>query len=210
MRRTDRQANARHRPSSSGPMSFAGMLIRSRASAAASAIRLSSSPSSSLDKQQLDVRRLRLAVAREAIAAEREGERRKARIVRRVGEAVDAGRQQSRQLARPERIAPFRALVLQAEQHVVDAAAGRRQQQALARLGLEGGGLDELSRRRTERLGDAPSDDLVTKVMGVAVVPAGTSKTGCMLLSTLDETSCAKTAAPRCGAVRDWRQLTRH
>ncbi len=136
-------------------MSFAGMLMRSRARQAASAMRLSSSPSSSLDKQQLDVRRIGLAVAREAVAAERERERRKARIVRRVGKTVDAGRQQSRQLARPERIAPCRALVLQAEQHAVDAALGGRQQQALARLGLEGGGLDELSRRRTERLGDA-------------------------------------------------------
>ena len=47
---------------------------------------------------------LRLAVAREAIGAEREGQRRKPRIVRRVGEAIDAGRQNARQQARQERV----------------------------------------------------------------------------------------------------------
>ena len=46
-----------------------------------------------------------LAVAGEAVGAEREGERRQPRVVRRVGEPVGAGRQQSRQTARPKRVA---------------------------------------------------------------------------------------------------------
>ena len=51
-------------------------------------------------RHQPDVGRIRLAVAAEAIAAERKGERRKPRVVRRIGEAIDARRQQARQQAR--------------------------------------------------------------------------------------------------------------
>jgi hypothetical protein len=41
----------------------------------------------------------------------------------------------------------------------------------------------------------ALNDDLVTKVMGVAAVPAATSKTGCMLPSLLDKTVFATVPA---------------
>ena len=46
-----------------------------------------------------------LAVAREAIGAERESERGEPRVVRRIGETIGAGRQQTRQAAGQERIA---------------------------------------------------------------------------------------------------------
>ncbi len=101
-----RLASARAAASSSaGPMSLAGVLIRSRASDTPSAMRVTSSPSTPSGQHELDRLVLRLAVAREAIGAEREGQRGKARIVRRVGEAVGAGRQRARQQARQERIA---------------------------------------------------------------------------------------------------------
>ena len=58
-------------------------------------------------RHQPDVGRILLAVAAEAIAAERKGQRGEPRIVRRVGEAIGARRQQARQRAGPERIAGF-------------------------------------------------------------------------------------------------------
>ena len=48
--------------------------------------------------------RVRLAVAGELVGAEREGERGEARVVRRVGEAVGAGRQQAGQAAGQEAV----------------------------------------------------------------------------------------------------------
>ena len=74
--------------SSAGPRSFAGVLIRSRASATPSAMRERSAPSTPVGNLELRAVRIGLAVAGELVAAEREGERRKARIVRRVGEAI--------------------------------------------------------------------------------------------------------------------------
>ena len=53
---------------------------------------------------ELDRARLRFAVARETIAAERESERGKPRIVRLIGEAINAVGQMLRQPPRQERI----------------------------------------------------------------------------------------------------------
>ena len=63
-------------------MSLAGVLIRSRARQTPSAIRVSSSPSTSAGQFEPDVLGVLLAVAGEAIGAEREGERREPRVVR--------------------------------------------------------------------------------------------------------------------------------
>ena len=51
-------------------------------------------------RHQFDLGRIRLAVAAEAIAAEREGKRGEARIMWRVGKTIDARRQQAGQLRR--------------------------------------------------------------------------------------------------------------
>ena len=67
-----------------------------------------------------------LAVAGEAVAAERKGERRQPRIVRGIGKAIDARRQQAGQGARPEQVARSRALVLESEQHLRDRAVRAR------------------------------------------------------------------------------------
>ena len=48
---------------------------------------------------------LDFAIAREPISAEREGERGEPRVVRRIGETIDAGRQETGEAARQERIA---------------------------------------------------------------------------------------------------------
>ena len=84
---------------------------------------------------------LRLAVAREAICAEREGQRRKPHIVRRVGEAIDAGRQQRRAAGRAGTRC-CSASAFDAEQHAAGAAR-RRQDQVPAGPRLEARGLDE-------------------------------------------------------------------
>ena len=65
---------------------------------------------------ELDRARLGLAVAGEAVEAEREGERGKPRIVRLVGEAVDAVRQMLRQAAGQKRVLRF-VRPFEAEQH---------------------------------------------------------------------------------------------
>jgi hypothetical protein len=103
-------------------MSFAGVLIRSRARKSPSAIRLRSSPST---------------VAGEAVSAERDRERGEPRIVRHVGEAVDARRQCGRQRAGPERILKRVIGGFEAEQDTGDRAVRSRQQQLPGRLGLE-------------------------------------------------------------------------
>ena len=78
---------------------------------------------------------LGLAVAREAVGAEREGQRGEPRIVRRIGEAVGAGRQHAGQQARQEGVVVV-LVAFQTEQH----AAGR-QDQVPAGPGLEARGL---------------------------------------------------------------------
>ena len=77
-------------------------------------------------RHQLDVGRVRLAVAAEAVTAERKGERGEPRVVRRIGEAIDARRQQAGQRAGPEQVAGFAARVLEAEHDLRDlpSAAG--------------------------------------------------------------------------------------
>ena len=60
--------------SSAGPMSFDGVLMRSRASAAPSTMRVRSSPSTPSGTTSRTLRVLRLAVAGELIGAERKGQ----------------------------------------------------------------------------------------------------------------------------------------
>ncbi len=86
-------------------------------------------------RHQSDIRYIRLAVAVEAVGAERKCKRSETGVVRRVGKAISAGRQQSRQLAGPEQIAGFAGLVLQAEYDLRDLAVGRRQRKARPGLG---------------------------------------------------------------------------
>ena len=116
--------------SSAGPMSLAGVLIRSRASVTPSAMRERSSPSTPSGSTSRTALSLRLAVAREAVGAEREGQCGEARIVRRIGETVGAGRQHAGQQARQEGVVVV-LVVFQAEQH----AAGAGQDQVRPGLG---------------------------------------------------------------------------
>ena len=90
--------------SCAGPMSFAGVLMRSRASVTPSTMRCKILAVDALRQFELDRARFGLAVAREAVGAEREGERRKPRVVRLVGEAIDAVRQLLRQPAGKEQV----------------------------------------------------------------------------------------------------------
>ena len=92
-----RFASARAASSSSaGPMSFAGVLMRSRASVDAldHARQIRASTPSGTTSRTL--RSSGLAVAREAVGAEREGERGEPRVVRCVCETIEAGRQADR------------------------------------------------------------------------------------------------------------------
>src|SRR3979490_2619087 len=83
--------------SCSGPISLAGVLMRSRASAVASAIRVMAATSMPSGGPHPAVKGVGVAIAAEAITAERKRERGETRVVRRIGEAIDTGRQQSRQ-----------------------------------------------------------------------------------------------------------------
>ena len=178
-----RAASARAASSSSaGPMSLAGVLMRSRASVTPSAMRDEVGAVDAVG--QLEPHRLvvRLAVAREAVGAEREGERGEPRVVRRVGEAVGAGRQQAGQAARQE-------AVLVAACRRLRARTGRRasapsapgQQQVPAGLRLEAGGLGEAPRAR-RRAARAPARKLsaVTNQIGTAARRRAQTKAGCM------------------------------
>ena len=131
-------------------MSFDGVLMRSRQSVTASAMREKILAVDALRHGKLHVAYLALAVAGELIAAEREGERGQARIVRRIGEAIGAGRQQAHELPRPEQVLDRLVGRLDAEQHGGELAVGGRHEQEAAGLGLEAGGADEglLARRR--------------------------------------------------------------
>ena len=64
--------------------------------------------------------------------------------MRRIGEAIDARRQQARQRAGPEQVAGFAGLVLEAENDLRDLPVGRGQRQAFAGLGGKVVGLREL------------------------------------------------------------------
>ena len=201
--------------SSAGPMSLAGVLMRSRASVTASA-----------DAAQLvavdAVRaapgctsvRLRLAVAGEAVGAEREGERGEARIVRRVGEAIGAGRQQpgkrpGRNGSRPWPARP-------------PGRTARRRCRPLPTadsrywpgLGSKRGGLDKGAARAVEPSATALRVTTWSRTRSAApLVPAGTRRLDACCCSTLDRTSGwpHTPARARLGqAAWDRRQLTSH
>ena len=123
-----------------------------------------------------------LAIAAEAIAAEREGERRQLRIVRGIAEAVGAGREQAGQGAGPEQILARLVGALEREQDAGEGSLRSRQQEVSAGLRLEARGLGEGARARIEaRRAAPPRSRAVTKVTGTAVAawPRG-RKTGCM------------------------------
>ena len=110
------------------------------------------------------------AIAREAVEAEQEAERGEARIMRRIGEAIDAGRQKGRELAGQQRIAIARRRRLQgrtARRRARPCAIG--QDLAAARRGLETGGFGE-SRGRARRAprGSRPNSPCVTNQIGMA------------------------------------------
>ncbi len=84
---------------------------------------------------ELDVASVRLAVAREAVSAEREGERRQTDIVRIVGEAVGSRRQLRREAPGLKQILRLVG-AFEPEQNTGQAALARQQQQAPG-LGLE-------------------------------------------------------------------------
>jgi hypothetical protein len=95
-------------------------------------------------RHQLDTRGIRLAIALEAITAERKRKRGKTGVVRRVGEAIDAGRQQARQRAGPEQVAGFAGVVLQAEHDLRDLAIRGGQRETRSGLGRKAIGQREL------------------------------------------------------------------
>ena len=91
------------------------------------------------------------AVALEAVEAEQERQRRQLGLVRRVGEAIGAGRQGRGEAAGGERIATPDVLLGQAEQRAGEAAVAPRQQLQPSRLRLEAAGGGVARRRRTDR-----------------------------------------------------------
>ena len=74
-----------------------------------------------------DLLGLSLAVARKAIASERDGERREPRIMGRVGETIGPGRQQVGEPAGEEQVL-LAVLVFEAEQYAAETVARARQQ----------------------------------------------------------------------------------
>ncbi len=129
-----------------------------------------------------------LAIAREAIAAEREGERRQLRIVRGIGEAVGARRDDARERSRPEQ-------VLARCRREARARTGRRRGRRPLPAAGGGGRPSARSRRRPRRRaranrGRSRSSRQVaelTKVTGtvVAAWPRG-RKIGCIGEPSLD------------------------
>ena len=88
-----------------------------------------------LGRHEPDLGRLGFAVTSEPIAAERKGEHRQSRIVRRIGETVDAGRQQMGQCTRTKQIARPAVRIFEAEQHLGDPPFGVGQGETASRLG---------------------------------------------------------------------------
>src|SRR5205814_6995201 len=91
-------------------------------------------------RYQSDIGGLRLAIATEAIAAQRKGKRGEAGVMRRIGETIGTGRQQARQQAGPEQVAGFAVRVLEPEDDLGDSAIRGREGEARTGLGPEGGG----------------------------------------------------------------------
>ena len=97
-------------------------------------------------RHQPDLGRFRLPVSAKTITAECESERREVGLIGGdIGETIDARRQQTRQLAGPERIAEFGGLIVQPEDHLCDLTIGVGQRQVCARLGRKSVGAGELS-----------------------------------------------------------------
>src|SRR5450631_679354 len=71
--------------------------------------------------------------------------------MRRIGEAIDARRQQARQRAGPEQVAEFAGRVLKAEQYVRNLSIRGGQREARARLGRKAIGQRELPGLRRKR-----------------------------------------------------------
>ncbi len=143
---TPRAASAR----SCGERSFAGVLIRSRTRKTAVA--------DILHRRRIDAVRndeprqsvFRLAVAVEAVAREREGERRKLRLVDIPLEPVGAGGKHGREPADEERVALRRVGAAEPEEHAAEIALRVGDQAMPARLGLEAGGRGEAALARVE------------------------------------------------------------
>ena len=134
-------------------------------------------------RHQPDVRRIGLAIAAEAVAAEREGERGEPRIVRRVGEAIDARRQQARQRAGPEQVARFAPSSSRPNSTcaICPSAAGRiRHLPGLAVKSLAAANCRAGSGRLFEI---AAHVVLVAKVIGMAEVAGAVSNGECMRFS---------------------------
>ena len=80
-------------------------------------------------------------IAREAVAAERKRQRGEARVVRRIGEAVGARRQESRERARAEAVEVGIVRGFDREQHARERTLRPRQQQVPAGARLKTGGI---------------------------------------------------------------------
>ena len=140
-----------------------------------------------LDPRQVDIagrHELRLSVlfllvAVEAISGERPAEQCERRVMRRVGEAVDARRQHARQLAWQKRVAKARRLAFEAEQNAGESALGIRQNQAAARRRLEFRSRGEMRPPAAGRAALILGQDCgVTNVIGTALAGGGPSKNG--------------------------------
>ena len=126
-----------------------------------------------LGQHQPHIARVALAVTGELIGAERKGKRREPFVMRRIGKAVKAGRQQIHQLPRAKRVLDPFIGGFDAEQRAGNLAVRRRHDEMAARLGLEagraqkdtlavvddfdrfveGGGIDEENRYRRRPVG---------------------------------------------------------
>ena len=114
--------------SCAGPMSFAGVLMRSRASVTASTMMFQFVAIELLRQIEPDVARFGFAIARETVSAERKCQRRQPRVVRLVGEAIDAVRQKLRQAAGKKQVPYGFVRGLDAEQNAAEAIVARQQQ----------------------------------------------------------------------------------
>jgi len=101
---------------------------------------------------ELHLFRVLLAIAGEAVGAEREGERGEPRVVRGVGEAIGARRQRRRERTRPKQILAGVVFALEREDDAGKRPIGPRQQKVAAGLGFEARGIGEGPRARIEPL----------------------------------------------------------
>jgi hypothetical protein len=85
---------------------------------------------------QADLALFALAVALETIRSERAGERGEPRVVRRVGETIKAGRQQSGEASGQKQVARA-SRIFEPEQHCGERTAAAGQGQISSGLGLE-------------------------------------------------------------------------